>query len=130
MPIVASVGGNTGNQTVALVIRGLALDQITPSSGVHLLRKELTVSLLNGLLWGTVVGLFAMIVYRSPSLGIVMSGAVLLNLIVAALVGVFVPIVLSRIGRDPAQGSSVMLTFITDSMGFFLFLGLANVFLL
>jgi magnesium transporter len=59
-----------------------------------------------------------------------MSGAVLLNLIVAALVGVFVPIVLSRIGRDPAQGSSVMLTFITDSMGFFLFLGLANVFLL
>jgi magnesium transporter len=130
MPIVASVGGNTGNQTVALVIRGLALDQITPSSGVHLLRKELTVSLLNGLLWGTVVGLFAMIVYRSPSLGIVMSGAVLLNLIIAALVGVFVPIVLSRIGRDPAQGSSVMLTFITDSMGFFLFLGLANVFLL
>ncbi len=130
MPIVASVGGNTGNQTVALVIRGLALDQITPSSGVHLLRKELTVSLLNGLLWGTVVGLFAMIVYRSPSLGIVMSGAVLLNLIVAALVGVFVPIVLSRIGRDPAQGSSVMLTFITDSMGFFLFLGLANLFLL
>jgi magnesium transporter len=130
MPIVASVGGNTGNQTVALVIRGLALDQITPSSGVHLLRKELTVSLLNGLLWGTVVGLFAMIVYRSPSLGIVMSGAVLLNLIIAALVGVFVPIVLSRIGRDPAQGSSVMLTFITDSMGFFLFLGLANLFLL
>jgi magnesium transporter len=130
MPIVASVGGNTGNQTVALVIRGLALDQITSSSAVHLLRKELTVSLFNGLLWGTVVGLFAMIVYKSPSLGIVMSGAVLLNLIIAALVGVFVPMVLSRAGRDPAQGSSVMLTFITDSMGFFLFLGLANVFLL
>jgi magnesium transporter len=130
MPIVASVGGNTGNQTVALVVRGLALDQITATSGWYLLRKEMIVSVLNGCLWGTVVGLFASLVYHSPSLGIVMTGAVLLNLIIAALVGVFVPLALHRAGRDPAQGSSVMLTFVTDGMGFFLFLGLANVFLL
>jgi magnesium transporter len=130
MPIVASIGGNTGNQTVALVVRGLALDQVTPASAWHLVRKELVVSVLNGVLWGTVVGLFAGLIYRSASLGIVMTSAVLLNLIIAALVGVFVPLALDRAGRDPAQGSSVMLTFVTDGMGFFLFLGLANVFLL
>ena len=125
MPIVASIGGNTGNQTVALVVRGLALDQITAKSGWYLIRKELIVSVLNGLLWGTVVGLFASLVYHSASLGVVMTSAVLLNLIIAALVGVFVPLTLHRVGRDPAQGSSVMLTFVTDVMGFFLFLGLA-----
>jgi magnesium transporter len=130
MPIVASIGGNTGNQTVALVVRGLALDQITGASAWHLLRKELVVSVLNGLLWGTVVGLFAGIIYGSGPLAVVMSSAVLLNLVVAALVGVFVPLILDRTGRDPAQGSSVMLTFVTDSMGFFLFLGLAKTFLL
>ena len=130
MPIVASIGGNTGNQTVALVVRGLALGQVTENSAWHLLRKELIVSFLNGALWGTIVGLFATIVYRSVPLGIVMMSAVLLNLIIAAIIGVSVPLVLHRLDRDPAQGSSVMLTFVTDSMGFFLFLGLANAFLL
>jgi magnesium transporter len=129
MPIVASVGGNTGNQTVALVVRGLALDQITAGSGWHLLRKELTVSLLNGAVWGALVGLFATLVYWSVPLGVVMAGAVLLNLVIAALVGVVVPILLHRLDRDPAQGSSVMLTFVTDTMGFLLFLGLAAAFL-
>jgi magnesium transporter len=130
MPIVASIGGNTGNQTVALVVRGLALDKITASSTWHLLRKELTVAVLNGLLWGTVIGLVAGLIYSSAALALVMTSAVLLNLIVAALVGVIVPMVLDRAGRDPAQGSSVMLTFVTDGMGFFLFLGLARAFLI
>jgi magnesium transporter len=130
MPIVASIGGNTGNQTVALVVRGLALDQVTTASAWHLVRKELVVSLLNGLLWGTIIGLFAAIVYRSLSLGVVMTSAILLNLVIAALVGVFVPLALDRAGRDPAQGSSVMLTFVTDGMGFFLFLALATAFLI
>jgi magnesium transporter len=94
------------------------------------LRKELVVSLLNGLLWGTIVGLFAGLIYGSGSLAMVMTGAILLNLIVAAVVGVFVPLALDRFGRDPAQGSSVMLTFVTDGMGFFLFLGLARMFLI
>lgn len=130
MPIVASVGGNTGNQTIALVVRGLALDRIQAGTRRHLVRKELTVSLMNGVLWGSVMGLFALTIYRSAALGVVMASAVLLNLIVAALVGVFVPLMLQRAGRDPAQGASVLLTFITDSMGFFLFLGLARMFLL
>lgn len=126
MPIVASVGGNTGNQTVALMVRGLSLDQITAANMRHLFRKELTVSLLNGLVWGGLVGLLASLLYRNLPLGGVMAGAVLLNLIVSALVGVAVPLALHRAGRDPAQGSSVLLTFTTDSMGFFIFLALAE----
>jgi magnesium transporter len=129
MPIVASIGGNTGNQTVALVVRALALDQLKAGSSWHVLRKEMTVSLLNGALWGTLIGIFATIVYRSAPLGVVMSAAVLLNLLIAGLVGVMVPLALARGGRDPAQGSSVVLTFVTDGMGFFLFLGLAQIFL-
>jgi magnesium transporter len=129
MPIVASVGGNTGNQTVALVVRGLALEQIGPSHGRYLVMKELTVSVLNGLVWGGIMGVCAVLLYDSFALGAVMTGAVLLNLIVAALAGIGVPLLLQRLGRDPAQGASVLLTFITDSMGFFLFLGLARLFL-
>jgi magnesium transporter len=129
MPIVASIGGNTGNQTVALVIRGFAVDQINPSSVWPVLRKELVVSVLNGLMWGGVVGLLAGGLYGHPRLGLVMAAAVLLNLIIAAAVGVYVPFTLERLHRDPAQGASVLLTFVTDSMGFFIFLGLARLFL-
>ena len=91
--------------------------------------KELTVSVLNGVVWGGIMGLGAVILYDSLSLGAVMMGAVLLNLMVAALAGIGVPLLLQRLDRDPAQGASVLLTFITDSLGFFLFLGLARVFL-
>ena len=129
MPMVASVGGNTGNQTVALVVRGLALDQIGAGHGRRLVIEELTVSVLNGVVWGGIMGLGAVILYDSLSLGAVMMGAVLLNLMVAALAGIGVPLLLQRLDRDPAQGASVLLTFITDSLGFFLFLGLAKVFL-
>lgn len=130
MPVVASVGGNTGNQTVALLIRALALDQVTPGTTRHLLRKELMVALLNGVLWGTVMGAFAYAIYGSLPLGGVMAAAIVLNLIVAATVGLAVPLLLRRMGRDPAQGASVLLTFSTDAMGFFIFLGLAQAFLL
>jgi magnesium transporter len=129
MPIVASIGGNTGNQTVALVIRGLAFEQLTAESRGRLLRKEMVVSLLNGLIWGGMVGLATGLVYRRSALGAVMMAAVILNLVIAAAVGVLVPLWLHRMGRDPAQGSSVLLTFMTDSMGFLLFLGLARLFL-
>jgi len=129
MPIVASIGGNTGNQTVALVVRGLALDQISAGHGRYLVYKELTVSVLNGIVWGSIMGAGAVALYGSVSLGAVMMGAVLLNLVVAALAGIGIPMVLQQVGRDPAEGASVLLTFITDSMGFFLFLGLARVFL-
>lgn len=129
MPIVASIGGNTGNQTTAIVVRALARDRISRTAATGLMRKELVVSLLNGGVWGLVVGLFAFGLYHSPGLGLVMTGAVILNLLVAAVTGVTVPLLLHSSGRDPAQGSSVLLTFVTDAMGFFLFLGLAHVFL-
>jgi len=129
MPIVASVGGNTGNQTVAVVIRGLALDQIQGQHTSYLIYKELMVSLLNGLMWGGLMGLFAWLIYDRPALGAVMMGAMVLNLLLAAMVGIAVPLALERLGRDPAQGASVLLTFATDSCGFFFFLGLAKLFL-
>ncbi len=130
MPIVASIGGNTGNQTMALVIRAIAVDRIQPGGARRLVNKELAVSLLNGSVWGVVVGLVAVMLYWNLGLGLVMSGAVVLNLVVAGLAGVAIPLVLHASGRDPAQGSSVLLTFITDATGFFLFLGLASAFLL
>jgi magnesium transporter len=129
MPVVASIGGNTGNQTIALMIRGLALGQLSGANVRRFAWKELAISVLNGVVWGVVTGLLALALYRSLALGVVMAAAILLNLLVAAAVGVAVPLVLRRLGRDPAQGASVLLTFTTDSTGFFIFLGLARVFL-
>jgi magnesium transporter len=130
MPIVASIGGNTGNQTMALVVRAFAMNRIEVSGTRQLLSKELIVGLLNGVVWGGIVGLAAALLYSSWALGAVMSAAVLMNLVVAALSGVAIPIALHAGGYDPAHGSSVLLTFITDAMGFFLFLGLATAVLL
>jgi magnesium transporter len=129
MPIVAAIAGNSGNQTVTLIVRALAFDEITRSNARGLLLKEIGIAIVNGLLWGSIAGLFAWILYGDMSLGLVMLSAMLLNLIVGAAVGMLVPLFLQRIGRDPAIGSSVLLTFSTDSMGFFIFLGLATVFL-
>ncbi len=126
MPIVASIGGNTGNQTVALMVRRLALGQVRGDDWRRLVRKEAAISLLNGLVWGGVMGLAALALYRRFDLALVMASAVLLNLLVSALVGVCVPVALQRSGADPAQGASVLVTFTTDGMGFFLFLALAH----
>ena len=129
MPIVASVGGNTGNQTSALIIRGLALDIVHQDTLGYVYRKETLISLINGLLWGSVLGLFAWMLYQNWLLGLVMLTAVTLNLMLAALIGISIPVLLHRLDRDPAMGASVVLTFATDSMGFFLFLGLATLIL-
>lgn len=129
MPIIASVGGNTGSQTIALIVRALALGQVMPGNAVRLLRKEAGVSLLNGVIWGAVVSLFAYMVYHDVRLSAVMGGALLLNLLIAALAGVLIPLTLRGLGRDPAFGSSILLTATTDSMGFLVFLGLATLFL-
>ncbi|HET7133264.1 MAG TPA: magnesium transporter [Gammaproteobacteria bacterium] len=130
MPIVASIGGNTGNQTVALVIRGLALSQLTAANLRFLLRKELAIAVLNGTLSGLVMALATLLLYGAPALAGVMALAMLLNMLVASAVGVLCPLVLERIGRDPVMGSSILLTAITDSMGFLIFLGLASLLLL
>ena len=129
MPIIASVGGNTGNQTSALIIRAMSKGQITNRNSRHLFRKELTVSAINGGLLGLAVGFFTLVFYRNVSLALVIAIAMLLTLIVAAVLGMAVPVLIHRCGRDPALGSSVILTATTDSIGFFIFLGLAAVFL-
>jgi magnesium transporter len=129
MPIIASVAGNTGNQTTALVIRGLALNQIRGGNLWHLLRKELSISLLNGLVWGLVVGMFAFVFYQNMGLSTVVTVAMVLSFILAAVLGVTAPVFLHHIGRDPAMGSSVILTGLIDALGFFVFLLLASLFL-
>ncbi|MBO3275692.1 magnesium transporter [Pseudomonas schmalbachii] len=130
MPIVAGIGGNSGNQTITMIVRGMALDQVQLSSGGRLLRKELGVALVNGIVWGGVIGVVAYYLYGNWELGAVMTAAMTLNLLLAALMGVLIPMTLQRLGRDPAMGSSVMITAMTDSGGFFIFLGLATLFLM
>ncbi|HUX64086.1 magnesium transporter [Sulfuricella sp.] len=130
MPIVAGIGGNSGNQTTTMIVRALALGQIRGGSIRKLFLKELGVSLINGLIWGGIIGLVAWLLYRNAALGVVMTGAMMLNLVLAALMGVLIPMLMHKLGRDPAVGSSVMITAVTDSGGFFIFLGLATLFLL
>ena len=130
MPIVAGIAGNSANQTTTIIIRSLALGQITHDNARRLLLKELAISGFNGLVWGGVAGLFAFFLYHSIPLGIVMTSSMLLNLLVGATVGMAIPLAMQKLGRDPAIGSSVMITAITDSGGFFIFLGLATVFLI
>jgi len=129
MPIVAGIGGNSGNQTITMIVRAAALGQVTIDNARQLIRKEITVSLVNGLVWGGVMGLVAAVLYKDAPLGIVMVLAMTLNLMLAALMGVLIPISMLKLGRDPAVGSSVMITAVTDSGGFFIFLGLATLFL-
>ena len=130
MPIVAGSGGNSGNQTTTMIVRALALGQLQTSSAMRLWRKELGVSMVNGLVWGGIIGLIASLLYGSASLGLVMTAAMTLNLMLAATIGVMIPMLMVRAGRDPAMCSSVMITACTDSGGFFIFLGLATLFLL
>ena len=129
MPIVAGISGNSGNQTITMIVRALAVGQISAANARKLFAKEIGVSVLNGLIWGGVVGLFAFLIYRNWQLGLVMTGAMVLSLLLAAIMGVAIPLTLQKLGRDPALGASVMITAITDSGGFFIFLGLATIFL-
>jgi len=129
MPIIAGISGNSGNQTITMIVRALAMGQITAANARKLFAKEIGVSTLNGLIWGGVVGLFAFLIYHSWQLGLVMTGAMALSLLLASVMGVAIPLTMEKLGRDPAQGASVMITAITDSGGFFIFLGLATVFL-
>ncbi len=130
MPIIAGIGGNSGNQTITMIVRALALGQLNLSNARKLFVKEIGVSALNGMIWGSAVGLFAFLIYDSVALGLVMTLAMTLNLLLAGSFGVIIPLLLQKLGRDPAAGSSVMITAVTDSGGFFIFLGLATVFLL
>lgn len=130
MPIVAGIGGNSGNQTITMIVRALALGQLQPANVLHLWRKELGVAMVNGLIWGGAIGVVAFLLYNNWQLGMVMTAAMTLNLMLAASMGVFIPWAMVKAGRDPALGSSVLITACTDSGGFFIFLALASVFLL
>jgi len=125
LPITANIGGNAGNQVVALVIRGLATQQLAPDNRLQLVRKELSVALLNGALWGTITGFLTLLLYQNLNLGLVMLLAMFCTMLFAACIGVGIPILLKAMGQDPALGSSVIITGTTDTLGFFIFLGLA-----
>lgn len=130
MSIVAGIGGNSGNQTMTLIIRALAVGRITDKNVWQLVKREMLVTFLVGLAGSAVAAIFAWVISRSIPIAMVMMAAMICNMLVGAMIGVLVPIVRSRFGKDPAMGSSVLLTFATDSLGFFIFLGLATLFLL
>ena len=130
MPIVAGIGGNTGNQTITMIVRAIALHQIQNGSFSFLMLRELGVALINGIVWGGIMGVVTYFLYGDLAMGGVMTLAMILNLLMAALMGVLIPMIMIRFGKDPAIGSSVMITAITDTGGFFIFLGLATIFLI
>ncbi|HED2501964.1 magnesium transporter [Serratia ureilytica] len=130
MPIVAGIGGNTGNQTITMIVRALALHQIEVGNISRLMLRELGVAIINGVVWGGIMGVITWLLYDDAAMGGVMTLAMLLNLLLAALMGVVIPMTMLKLGRDPAVGSSVLITALTDTGGFFIFLGLATLFLL
>ncbi|SFK73407.1 magnesium transporter [Methylophaga sulfidovorans] len=129
MPIVASMGGIAGSQTLTLVIRSMALGQLNSKNERWLLRKEMLVGATNGLIWATAIAIVTVIWFNSVSLGLLIGTAIVINLVAAALAGVTIPLGLKRIGIDPALSGSVLLTTVTDVVGFMAFLGFAKLFI-
>ena len=124
MPIVASIGGNAGTQTMAVTVRAIATNQLTRSNTRRILLREMRVAVLNGMTIAVLIGLATGVIF-SPMLGGVIALAMVINVVIAGLAGVLVPVIFDRLDQDPAVASSVFVTMITDSMGFFAFLGLA-----
>ncbi|GIU40268.1 magnesium transporter [Shewanella sairae] len=127
MPIVASMGGIAGSQSLTLMIRGMAMGQISSGNFMSLLKNELGIGILNGVLWATVIGLIAGYWFNDPIIGTVIGAAILINMAVAAIAGVVVPMILQKMNQDAALSGSVILTTVTDVVGFFCFLGLASI---
>ena len=130
MPIVANMGGVAGTQTLTLVIRSLALGHLSPANSRWLLTRELGVAVLNGAVWALVISVLTFAWYRDLQLSYIIAAAMMINLVVAALAGAYLPLFLTRMDIDPALAGSVALTTVTDSVGFFAFLGLATLFYL
>lgn len=130
MPVVASMGGIAGSQTLTLLVRGLALGQVTRNNFRMLLKKEVQVAMLNGVLWALVIGLITWLWFGNPLLGVVISLAIVANIIAAAASGVLIPTLLDKLNIDPALSGSVILTTVTDIVGFVMFLGLGSMLLL
>jgi len=130
MPIVASMGGNAGTQTLTVAVRALAMKELSPANRVRFIAKEATVGLLNGVIFAVLVAVVAWIWFGRVDIGVILGLAMIVNLIVAGLSGTLIPLGLDKLGIDPAVASSVFLTTITDVVGFFAFLGLAALFIL
>ena len=130
MPIVASMGGNAGTQTLTVAVRALAMKEVSSTNAFRIVLKELTVGGVNGVLFAVLTGLAAWLWFDSTALALVIASAMVINMIVAGLAGASIPLALERMKIDPAVASSVFLTTITDVVGFFAFLGLAALFLL
>jgi magnesium transporter len=130
MPVVASMGGIAGSQTLTLTIRGLALDQIASGNVRWLFNKEFAIGLLNGLIWAVVVSVITDVWFHQRGIALVIGAAMIINLMAAAVCGVVIPLVLKRFGIDPALSGAVILTTVTDVIGFMSFLGLATLFLM
>jgi magnesium transporter len=130
MPIVASMGGNAGTQSLTVAVRALATKDLTNANALRVIRRELFVGLINGLVFATVLGLVGLFWFSSPLLGAVIGAALVINMIIAGFAGTVVPVVLEKLGVDPALASGTFVTTTTDVMGFFIFLGLATLVLL
>ncbi|WP_319534539.1 magnesium transporter [uncultured Vibrio sp.] len=130
MPIVASMGGIAGSQTLTLMVRAMALNQITPGNRLKLLKNELGIGSLNGIAWAVIIGGLAGLWFQSAILGGTIALAIVVNIITAAVFGVLIPIILDKLELDPALAGSVILTTVTDVVGFFAFLGTASLVLL
>ncbi len=130
MPVVAGMGGIAGSQTLTIAIRGIALGQIVRTNIIPLLKKELTVGILNGILWSCVVAGIVILWFDDPFLGLIIGVSMIINLIIAAFAGAMIPLILKRYGIDPAVAGGVILTTVTDVVGFMTFLGLATIFLI
>lgn len=129
MPIVAGMGGNAGSQALTLVVRGMALGQISKNNIKWLIAREFVSGLLNGLLWGIIIGVISWLWFQNTKISIIMSCAITINLSMAVIVGAYLPVALKSFGIDPALAGSILLTTITDVIGFFSFLGLATIFI-
>ena len=130
MPIVASMGGNAGTQTLTITVRALATQELLPVNAARLVYREFGVGLLNGMVFAIITGIIGGVWFGDNLLGVVLAAAMIVNLVVAALAGILIPIGLNRINIDPALASSVFVTTVTDIIGFFAFLGFATIFLL
>jgi magnesium transporter len=130
MPIVAGMSGNVGNQTATLTVRALALEQIDRTNWRAVVWGEIALSLINGLVWGGLVGCFAYLLYERLDLALVLVVAMIFSFFAASVTGFFFPLLMKRIGKDPALGASVVLTSVVDTLGFFVFLSLGAIFLL
>ncbi len=128
-PIIAGLGGNAGNQSMTMIVRGLALGEIDSDNAKSIFLKEFCTGLILGLIIGSVLAVGCSIIYGNPILGIVAGGAMLSNFIIATVSGFSVPLILKKLGVDPALASSIFVTACTDTLGFFIFLGLATMFL-